>query len=591
MKLQPYNLFIEKVVLCSILLNTVNLNEIFSKVKKEFFYLESHQVIFELLLDIYKVEGNINYKKISDSLLGANDIYLLDFYEILSLSKQLFISFYIDDYILLLVDKYIRRSIINLSFNLITAAQDNNIDLQSLLNLATLEMSKLILSRKRNHISSVASIYNDINISDNLSSEKGLLSGFAELDILTQGFQKSDLIIIAGRPSMGKTAFALNIANNVASSYKKQVLIFSLEMSKKQIFFRLLSLKSLISTLRLKNRHLSQNQIIRINEALQDISSIFIDDSANLSSDDLLNFIENSGLDNLGLIIIDYLQLMYINSNLLSSRNYNRVQELSTITRELKKIARKLQLPIILVSQVNRALEYRIDKRPLLSDLKDSGCLSYRVLLEVPGLFSNIIGKKLIFLNYYSQLISYYCLLYKENNIKKFKLNLINKVFYTGYKSFYSFNYYGNSFIELTANHKILISYIWLRLDNIVEEFNLFIVNSLKFYLQYFSSSLYYSDFSISYKQTTNRIYFLGFLSAFDLTMFKANNFLSGKIFLHNSIEQDADLVLMLYRDSYYNKTTDLLDETEIIITKQRNGPLGIIRLSFDPNYMQFKDI
>ena len=203
----------------------------------------------------------------------------------------------------------------------------------------------------------------------------GLISGFYNLDLVTQGFQKSDLIIIAGRPSMGKTALSLNITLNVIKNLKLPVLFFSLEMSKEQIMYRLLSLETNINQTRLKSGKLYKNDWIKLSKIIKIISKLplFIDDTPNLSIQEIRSKIKTILLEQseIGLVIIDYLQLMQ-NSNVPMG---NRVQEISQITRSLKILAREFNIPIIALSQLSRNVETRVDNRPILSDLRESGSI------------------------------------------------------------------------------------------------------------------------------------------------------------------------------------------------------------------------
>jgi len=201
----------------------------------------------------------------------------------------------------------------------------------------------------------------------------GLSSGFYDLDSFTQGFQKSDLIIVAGRPSMGKTALCLNIALNIVKTSKLPVLFFSLEMSKKQLTYRLLATETLINPIRLRNGNLYKEDWLKLNTTIKDLSGLplFIDDTPNLSIQDIRSKIKKIIFEHnsIGLIIIDYLQLMQ-NSRL---KVENRVQELSQITRSLKNLAREFNVPLVALSQLSRNVESRVTKRPILSDSRDSG--------------------------------------------------------------------------------------------------------------------------------------------------------------------------------------------------------------------------
>ena len=203
----------------------------------------------------------------------------------------------------------------------------------------------------------------------------GLASGFSELDKLTQGFQKSDLIIIAGRPSMGKTALSLTIALNCIKISRLPILFCSLEMSKQQILYRFLSSETGINQMKLKNGQLTQNDWIKLNKIMRIIAKLpfFINDTSSLSVQQIRSEIKKILVEQneLGLVIIDYLQLMQG----LDLKQSNRVYELSQITRGLKNLAREFNIPIIALSQLSRNVDNRMDQRPVLSDLRESGSI------------------------------------------------------------------------------------------------------------------------------------------------------------------------------------------------------------------------
>lgn len=590
-----FNTVIEKTIIGAIIFGNVNLDKIFLQLRPEFFFLDSHKVIFEILYRLYKKKQNLEVIDINNILLNYSNIYpdyRFDFEEIRNLSNQTFIKLYLDDYIVLLVEKYIRRSILNLAYNLIESTENENIDLYHLLESTSLKLTSIINPINQNNLKSVDKIFLDITQylieHGNLS---GLKSGFQDIDSITRGFQKSDLIILAARPSIGKTAFALNIASNVASNSDEKVLYFSLEMSKEQLFLRLVSLGTNTSRLRLEDLRINQDQLIRIQQYSEKISNILIDDSASINP----NYIENqlqeykNKKDYISLVIIDYLQLMQDINN-KNQQDIKRAQELSNITRSLKNVARNFNIPIILISQVGRAVESRLDKRPLLSDLKDSGCIgsnNYCISdLKVTQLKIN----KLIF--YKSSKIwsklSFY------SNLKKYSFLDHQNCFSYGNKPIYHYEFYPHKYLELSANHRLLKINEWIKTDLIIEN-NLFI---LKKNINFQDNILYINHswlrnlyYTLSNKKSLiSLLDFVGFYKTYDLSINLTHNFLVNNIILHNSIEQDADLVLMLYRESYYNQSAINIDETELIITKHRNGPLGTVRLSFNPVYMNFSD-
>nr|YP_010338039.1 replication helicase subunit [Erythrolobus coxiae]UNJ17624.1 replication helicase subunit [Erythrolobus coxiae] len=580
MKNMPHNLLVERIIIGAIVLSPRSMPIIFSKVKKEFFYLESHQYIFQALSKLYDQKQSMTMLNINKTLERFTLDHVIDFENIKELASQTFLISYIDDYILLLVDKYMRRSLIDLGSFLIENAKDENLDLRTTLDDAYQQILILNSSQITNQVSSIVDIYydilRDVQIvqSDNLLI--GFASGFDQLDLLTQGFQKSDLIIVAGRPSMGKTAFCLNVASYIAKNYKEKVVIFSLEMSKTQLFYRLVSLGTQIQSNRLKTNRLHETEINYIRDEIKLLANIHVDDSSNISCDDIIVLIKNVFTEKVGIIIIDYLQLMTLNN---SNNNQTRAQELAEITRSLKKIARELNIPIILISQVSRSVESRINKRPLLSDLRESGCVGFRTVISCFNPLKNIKVIQLISNQDYS-IVSYS--IYKQAMLTAD--NYVCKI--TGHKPVYHCNIFGNHHIDLTAEHKTLNNLYWSQLNNLQERdhSNLTLCSGdlMSLYYYIFSRPSFYAF-----------IQFQTIMSVYDLEIVTTHNFCSNRVVLHNSIEQDADLVLMLYRDSYYH--TEFIDNndkvTEIIITKHRNGPLGTVMLHFDDMYMKFFNI
>nr|YP_008965826.1 replication helicase subunit [Porphyridium purpureum]BAO23802.1 replication helicase subunit [Porphyridium purpureum] len=589
-----YNTLIEKTIIGAIIFGNVNLDKVFTQLKPEFFFLESHKVIFEILHGLYKTNQYFEIIDINNALLTYSDIYKdyrFDFEEIRNLSNQTFTTLYLDDYIILLVEKYIRRSILNLAYNLIESAQDDSIDMQQLLENTSTKLTKIIQpSGERNRLKSLDKIFLDISKHllehGNLS---GLKSGFKDMDSITRGFQKSDLIILAARPSIGKTAFALNVASNVAKSSGEKVLYFSLEMSKEQLFLRLISSATNTSRLRLEDLRISKEQLLKIQEHTKNISSILIDDSALINHDYIANQLQEyqNKKDNIALIIIDYLQLMQ-DVHPSSKQEIKRAQELSNITRSLKNTARSFNVPIILLSQVGRGVESRVDKRPLLSDLKDSGCVGSNNYCTSDSNLSKLKINKLFFYRYSKILSSLFVNFIKNDHSFIRQTNF----FSYGSKPLYQYEFYSHRYLELSANHMIFNTNDWIRTDFIVE-INLLFMNKIivdqNIDLCYgWALNLYHISFLTS--KEYNTLDFIGFYKTYDISIELTKNFLVNNVVLHNSIEQDADLVLMLYRESYYNQAVLDIDETELIITKHRNGPLGTIKLSFNPVYMSFSD-
>ena len=298
---------------------------------------------------------------------------------LIKLVNQLPNLLYLKEYIRLLQDKFLRRSLIKLGYKLINSGYITNISLETLLyDLENQVFDLTDISKDQSIFSStelLSKIFLELKQRSFNAKSSGLASGFFDLDSMTQGFQKSDLIIVAGRPSMGKTALCLNIATNIVRTKKLPIIFFSLEMSKEQLFYRLLANESKIDNTILRNGNLNKNDWLKLNATLKDFSCLpfFIDDSPNLSVSEIRSKIKKIVFEHstIGLIIIDYLQLMQCSK----VPTDNRVQELSFITRSLKIVAREFKIPIIALSQLSRNVENRVSKKPMLSDLRESGSI------------------------------------------------------------------------------------------------------------------------------------------------------------------------------------------------------------------------
>nr|YP_010283380.1 replication helicase subunit [Bacillaria paxillifer]ULD16499.1 replication helicase subunit [Bacillaria paxillifer] len=376
----PHNFLAEKMVLSCLLINSEAIELTLNTISIEVFYFKNHQEIYKAIIFMYKNKLPIDILTLNTFLQENGLMQKIGGIQVLlELLNQIPNLIYLEEYIRLIKDKFLRRSLIKLGYEIINSSYTTNISLEDILDNLENEVFNLTNKIKTQQVSTSAQLLN--NIFSELKEKflnptlPGLISGFENLDLLTQGFQKSDLIVIAGRPSMGKTALSLNITLNIIKNLKVPVLFFSLEMSKEQIMYRLLGIESAIDQAILKSGELSQSNWIRLNKIIKIISKLplFIDDSPNLSIHDIRSKIKTILLEQteIGLVIIDYLQLMQ-NSGL---KNENRVQELSQITRYLKNIAREFNIPIITLSQLSRNVENRIDQKPILSDLRESGSI------------------------------------------------------------------------------------------------------------------------------------------------------------------------------------------------------------------------
>ena len=376
----PHNFLAEKMILSCLLISTEAIDITLRTISVEVFYFKNHQEIYKTIIFMHKNNQPIDILTLITFLQDNGLLHKIGGLKVLiELLSQIPNLVYLEEYLRLVKDKYIRRSLIKLGYETVNSSYITSIPLENILNDLENKLFNLTIEIKPQKIFSSAELLNDIfsELKSKALDSKlpGIPSGFYDLDSLTQGFQKSDLVIIAGRPSMGKTALGLNISSNVIKNSKLPVLFFSLEMSKEQIMYRLLAMETSINQMKLKTGKLSQNDWLKLNKIIKILAKfpLFIDDTFDLSIQDIRSKIKTVVFEQnkIGLIIIDYIQLMQ-NSKL---KVENRVQELSQITRSLKTIAREFNVPIIGLSQLSRNVENRIDKKPILSDLRESGSI------------------------------------------------------------------------------------------------------------------------------------------------------------------------------------------------------------------------
>jgi replicative DNA helicase len=379
-KYLPHNFLAEKMILSCLLINKEAIEITIRTLSVDVFYFKNHQEIYKAIIFMYQNNLPIDILTLITFLQDNGLLKKIGGIKVLiELVSQIPNLVYLEEYIRLIKDKYIRRSLIKIGYETVNSGYITNVPLENILNDLENKLFHLTSEIKTQKLSSSAELLNNIFLelkSKSLDPKlSGVASGFYDLDSLTQGFQKSDLIILAGRPSMGKTALSLNIASNIIKHSKLPVLFFSLEMSKEQIMYRLLAIETNINQMRLKSGKLYQNDWLKLNKIIKILAKFpfFVDDTFDLSIQDIRSKIKTVLFEQnqLGLIIIDYIQLMQ-NSKL---KNENRVQELSQITRSLKTIAREFNIPILGLSQLSRNVENRIDQRPILSDLRESGSI------------------------------------------------------------------------------------------------------------------------------------------------------------------------------------------------------------------------
>ncbi|MFL2624471.1 MAG: replicative DNA helicase [Candidatus Marisimplicoccus sp.] len=380
-KIPPQAIDLEEAVIGAMLIDEKGVNEIIEILSPEVFYKKSHQLIYESIERLFRESEPIDLLTVSADLKKNKNFESAggDFY-LINLSQKVSSSAHIEFHSRIILQKYIQRKLITISNEIIQKSYSESTDVMDLLDEAesklydvaqgniktSTETAQNLVIRAKNRIEEIAK-------QDGLS---GVSTGFEKLDKLTSGWQPSDLVIVAARPGMGKTALALSMARNISVKQNIPVAFFSLEMSSVQLITRLISSETGLSSDKLRTGKLADHEWQQLNIKVSDLESapLFIDDSPSLTIFELRAKARRlASSHGIKLIIIDYLQLMNIGS---SNKAGNREQEISTISRNLKALAKELNIPVIALSQLSRAVETRGGtKRPILSDLRESGAI------------------------------------------------------------------------------------------------------------------------------------------------------------------------------------------------------------------------
>ena len=380
-KLPPQATDLEEVVLGAMMIDKKGVDEIIDILNPDVFYREQHRHIFEAIFKLFENSEPIDLLTVSSQLkkdakldLAGGEFYLVQ------LTQKVASSAHIEFHARIILQKYIQRSLIKISNEIIEDSYDETTDVFDLLDSAESKLYEVTQGNIKRSTETAQNLViqakKKIQEIANKEGLSGIPSGFDKLDKLTSGWQPSDLVIVAARPGMGKTALTLSMARNMAVGQDIPVAFFSLEMSSVQLITRLISSETGLSSEKLRTGRLEKHEWEQLNVKVKDLEKapLFIDDTPSLSIFDLRAKARRlSSQHGIKLIIIDYLQLMTAGG---SGKNGNREQEISTISRNLKALAKELNVPVIALSQLSRAVETRGgSKRPLLSDLRESGAI------------------------------------------------------------------------------------------------------------------------------------------------------------------------------------------------------------------------
>jgi replicative DNA helicase len=401
----------------------------------------------------------------------------------------------------------------------------------------------------------------------------GVPSGYVDLDDLLLGFQPSNLIVVAARPGQGKTSFALGAASHVALETRRPVVFFSMEMGYLELTQRLLAAEAGVNSRLLRTGRIPEGDWTKISHAVGRLAEapLYIDDNPHLTVMEMraktrrLKAVHGD----LGLVVVDYLQLMST-----TRRSENRQVEVSELSRGLKILARDLDTPVMALSQLNRSLEYRADKRPMLADLRESGCLTGDTRLLRADTGAEITLAELV------RTGAHHVPVWSLDTTRRLIPATLTHAFPSGTKPVYRLRLASGRELRATANHQFHTVDGWEPLGRLVAGDRLAVP----------ADGLAPATSQVAWDPIA-AIDALGEESVFDATVVGTHNFIANGVVAHNSIEQDADVVAFIYRDDAYNPESSDKGTAEVIVAKHRNGPTGKVRLAFVEHLTRFANL
>ena len=621
--LPPQDLDAEEAVLGAMMINEQAVLTVSEVIKDPGdFYREAHGTVFRAILALLTRSEPIDAVTVSDELerMGKlEDVGGRGF--IFGLSSSVTVAANAKSHAQIVRDVAVMRRVAAAGLEIAQLGYQRQGDVRQILDQAESAIFDVAQSRNTSELIPISELLpEEVERMEAAGEHRGLTgapSGLNSLDKITSGFQASNLVILAARPAMGKTSLALGIARHLGVEAKIPVVIFSLEMSRNEIAQRFISSEARVDSTRMRRGDLRDEDWVRVQDACNRLTSapIYVDDTAGINLMEIRSKARRLKMKepNLGLVLVDYLQLMSANDTAES-----RVQEISQISRSLKVLARELNIPVLALSQLSRAVESRTDKRPLLSDLRESGCLTgdTRVFLPDSG--------ERIRMDQMSSRIGE-CVLAVNPKTWELERRVVTNAFSTGVKPVYRLTLASGRTIRATGNHRFRLLGDWQRLDQLKVGDRLAVPVELPLAAIGTASEEQHSDRVLLHSAVSldgsrhnhgdarrdtgsdelrrladgqvtwdavTRIEFDGEEEVFDLTVTGLHNFVAEDIIVHNSIEQDADVVMFIYRDDYYNKeTSEKPGIAELIVAKHRNGAVGGVDLAFMPHFTTFSDL
>lgn len=379
-KIPPHDIEAEQAVLGCMLTDKDSVIAAIEKLKLDDFYREDNKAIYEAMLALYAKSEPIDIITVKAELVSNGKFDQIGGLEYLAaLPEKIPTTTNVEKYIKIIEEKSILRNLIKTANDIIAAGYDQTEEVEDIMNIAEKKIFDLMQNKNAKGYTAIKDVLvGTFSELERLYNQKGYITGietgFTELDYKTSGFHKSDLIIIAARPAMGKSAFAINIATHAAISNNVPVIIFNLEMSKEQVANRILCSEAMVDSNKIRTGKIDDNDWIKLANSSGRLAEapIYIDDTPGISIMEIRARCRKLKIEkNIGLVVIDYLQLVQGSGK----KNSSREQEISEISRSLKILAKELDIPVIALSQLSRGAEKRDDKRPMLSDLRESGAI------------------------------------------------------------------------------------------------------------------------------------------------------------------------------------------------------------------------
>jgi replicative DNA helicase len=611
----PQALDAERMVLGAMMLDREAIGRALEVLDEEAFYRRAHKRIYQCLISLYDRGEAADVITVADDLAKRGWLEEVGGASFLSsLIEEIGTAAHIEYHARIVLEKATLRRLIQASGTIMSDAYDQRLPSSELLDKAEEAIFSISENRDKKAFTSLRELMNPTFHAIEEQAKKkspitGVETGFADLDLLTAGLQPSDLVIVAGRPSMGKTAFCLNVAENAAMKSKVPVAVFSLEMSKEQLIRRLLCSQSRVSGQRLRTGFLRDTDWPALAAAANRLAGapIYIDDTPAPTVLEMRAKSRRLKAEvDLGLIIIDYLQLVRG-----APGTENRQQEISQISRSLKALAKELKVPVVALSQLSRAVESRGgDKRPMLSDLRE--CVTGDTLVcladgrRVP--IRDLVGQE-------PEVLA----MSPEGHIVKASSD---KVWEVGRRPVWSVRLASGRRIRATGRHRLFGADGWVRVDELSIGDRLAIARRLPepeepadwssaraaqkrpsrtSFAGNLVTSMSGSNVELFDSPRESGLVFDRVVSiepagtelVYDLTVPGPASWLADGIVSHNSgaIEQDADVVMFVYRPAMYDKNDENENLAEIIIAKQRNGPTDTVNLTFLRDQTRFASL